>query len=153
VKTRIDRVNLLVDAGRLPEANALAVRAWAESGDGPARLPAAPEAQFHRMVLRNNMADHAWGQRRLDDAERWFREAAEIGERLTAGDQALPQHRATYCGVLNNLGRLALVRGDSMRPTRPCGPPGTLRPLLAGPNRPAAGWRRGRTLAKLARVA
>ncbi|MFO0808130.1 MAG: serine/threonine-protein kinase [Gemmataceae bacterium] len=154
LRTRIDRVNLLVDAGKLNEANALAARAWAESGDGPTKLPSAPEAQYHRMVLRNNMADHAWGQGRLDDAHRWFREAAALGERLTAGDQPLAQHRAVYCGVLNNVGRLALVRNqldEADTALRAC--LAHYDRLQAGPNRPSR-WLalRAWTLAKLARL-
>jgi len=60
VKTRIDRVNLLVDAGRLPEANALAVRRGPESGERPGRLRPRRRRSSTGWCCGQQHGRHAW---------------------------------------------------------------------------------------------
>ncbi len=107
LRLRIDLANLLMVCGRAEESVAVSRRAWAEAFEDPAtKLPATPQAELHRLKLRNNMADHAQGLGRSGDAEKWFREAAAVGEALTAKYPQVPTYRTHLVSVYLNLGYL-----------------------------------------------
>src|SRR5439155_27073978 len=93
LEMRIDLANLLAEAGQPDAAADVSRRAWAAATEGPAKLPATPEAVLHLLKLRNHMAFHAQGAGRADEAGAWFREAAAIGERLVAERPNIPDFR------------------------------------------------------------